>query len=53
MVRRLHDIGNSGWWVFINAIPIIGSIWILVLLATDSQPGDNQYGADPKHLNAG
>ena len=48
MVRRLHDIGKSGWWVFINLIPIIGGIWILVLLATDGQPGDNQYGTNPK-----
>ncbi len=47
-VRRLHDIGKSGWWIFISLIPLIGSIWLLVLLATDSQPGDNEYGPNPK-----
>lgn len=48
LVRRLHDIGKSGWWFFISLIPIVGVIWLLVLLATDSQPGDNQYGPNPK-----
>jgi len=48
LVRRLHDIGKSGWWFFISLIPFIGAIWLLVLLVTDSQPGENQYGPNPK-----
>src|SRR5436190_18099988 len=48
LVRRLHDVGKSGWWIFIALIPIIGWIWILVLLFTDSNPGENQYGPNPK-----
>ena len=48
VIRRLHDIGKSGWWIFITFIPLIGSIWLLVLLVTDSQPGVNQYGPNPK-----
>ena len=47
-IRRLHDTGRSGWWLFISLIPIIGSIWLLVLLATDGQPGENKYGPNPK-----
>jgi len=47
-VRRLHDTGKSGWWIFISLIPFIGAIWLIVLLATDSQPGANQYGPNPK-----
>jgi uncharacterized membrane protein YhaH (DUF805 family) len=47
-IRRLHDIGKSGWWLLIGLIPLIGEIWLLVLAATDSQPGDNQYGPNPK-----
>ena len=47
-VRRMHDTGRSGWWWFINLIPLIGWIWALVLLVTDSQPGENQYGPNPK-----
>ena len=48
LVRRLHDIGKSGWWIFISLVPLIGSIVLLVFLATDSQPGENQYGPNPK-----
>jgi uncharacterized membrane protein YhaH (DUF805 family) len=47
-VRRLHDIGKSGWWFFIGLIPIIGAIWLLVLLCTDGNPGENSYGPSPK-----
>jgi uncharacterized membrane protein YhaH (DUF805 family) len=47
-VRRLHDISKSGWWVLINLIPLIGGIWFIILAATDSQKGSNQYGENPK-----
>lgn len=49
-VRRLHDVGKSGWMYLIVLIPIIGAIWILVLLVTDSTPGANQYGPNPKEI---
>ena len=47
-VRRLHDVGKSGWMLLIGFIPLIGAIWLIVLLATDSNPGDNKYGPNPK-----
>ena len=47
-VRRLHDIGKSGGWFFIVLIPIIGGIWLLVLLVTDGNPNANSYGESPK-----
>jgi len=47
-VRRLHDIGYSGWWFLINAIPYVGPFILLIFLAKDSQPGKNKYGANPK-----
>lgn len=47
-VRRLHDVGKSGWWIFISLIPILGGLWLLILTVTDGQAGDNQYGANPK-----
>lgn len=50
LVRRLHDTGKSGWMIFIALIPIIGSIWLLVLMFTDSQPGTNKYGENPKEI---
>ena len=48
VVRRLHDVGKSGWMYLVVFIPIIGFIWILVLLTRNSQAGDNKYGANPK-----
>lgn len=47
-VRRMHDIGKSGWMILIGLIPIIGSIWLLILCCFDSQPGENRYGVNPK-----
>jgi uncharacterized membrane protein YhaH (DUF805 family) len=47
-VRRLHDIGKSGWWWLIVFVPIIGGIVLIVFAVMDSQPGDNEYGANPK-----
>ena len=47
-VRRLHDTGRSGWWLLIGFIPFIGWIVVLVFMVLDSQPGDNQYGPNPK-----
>lgn len=52
VVRRLHDIGKSGWWILIGLIPLVGEIWLLILMLTDSQPGDNQYGPNPKMVAA-
>jgi uncharacterized membrane protein YhaH (DUF805 family) len=47
-VRRLHDTGKSGWFILISLIPIIGGIWLLVLMFIDGNPGENQYGPNPK-----
>ena len=47
-VRRLHDIGKSGWMLLIVLIPIVGAIWLLVLLFTDSNAGTNEFGPNPK-----
>ena len=49
-VRRLHDVGKSGWMCFIALIPLIGGIWLLVLMLTDSNSGENEYGANPKEI---
>lgn len=47
-VRRLHDWGRTGWWVLIGVIPVLGVITLMVLMLIDSQPGDNEYGPNPK-----
>lgn len=47
-VRRLHDIGKSGWWILIGLIPVIGSIILLVWYCTEGQRCENEWGPDPK-----
>lgn len=49
-VRRLHDTGQSGWFLLLNLIPCVGGIIIFVFSLLDSQPGTNQYGHNPKGL---
>ncbi len=45
--RRLHDTNRSGWWLLLILIPIVGWIWLIILMVLDSAP-DNQYGPNPK-----
>ena len=40
-IRRMHDIGKSGWFMLIP-------IYNLILACEDGNRGDNQYGPDPK-----
>ena len=51
-VRRLHDIGKSGWYLLIGLIPVVGAILLIVWYCRDSDPGSNAYGPNPKG-NAG
>ena len=51
-VRRLHDTDRSGWWLLIAVIPVLGAIVLLVFMALVSNPGENQYGANPKETAA-
>lgn len=44
-VRRLHDIGRSGWWVFIGPT-IIGLFVLLYWLCQPGTRGENKYGPD-------
>ena len=47
-VRRLHDVGKSGWMLLVALIPLVGAIWLLVLMFRDSMPAVNQFGPNPK-----
>lgn len=47
-VRRLHDVGKSGWLYLLNIIPYLGSIILLIFFCKDSTE-DNQWGPNPKH----
>jgi uncharacterized membrane protein YhaH (DUF805 family) len=46
-VRRLHDLGRSGWWYWIVLIPIVGIIILLVGYCQRGTSGPNSYAPDP------
>ena len=48
-VRRLHDIGKSGWYYLIGLIPLVGSIILIIWFCKDSTE-DNQWGPNPKNI---
>lgn len=47
MIRRIHDLGKSGWFALIAFIPVIGIIFSVALFCIPGQVGYNEYGADP------
>ncbi len=48
-VRRLHDIGKSGWWYLVSWIPL-GGLFLASFQLIDSEKGENQWGPNPKGL---
>jgi uncharacterized membrane protein YhaH (DUF805 family) len=50
VVRRLHDVGQSGWMILVNLIPIVGGIWLFIQMLTEGDTGENSYGPDPKEI---
>ncbi len=46
-VRRLHDVGRSGWWYLIAFVPVIGIVIILIWACTRGDEGVNEYGEEP------
>lgn len=46
-VRRLHDLGKSGWLLLLGLIPLIGVILLLIWFVGEGQPNANEYGEVP------
>lgn len=46
-VRRLHDVGHSGWCKLLVIVPVIGPLILLIWLCTKSDPLPNKYGPVP------
>ena len=47
-IKRWHDRGKSGWWWFIQLIPVVGPLWVLIECGfLKGTAGDNEYGPDP------
>lgn len=49
-VRRLHDIGKSGWYYLVFLVPVVGTILMIIWGCQEGMVGRNQYGDDPKYL---
>lgn len=46
-VQRLHDIGWSGWLLLLTLVPVVGSIFPLVMLVAPGSSGINRFGPPP------
>lgn len=51
-VRRLHDIGRSGWNLLLGLIPIFGLIVLIIFYCQEGEPIDNKWGKNPKETEA-
>lgn len=47
MIRRIHDLGKSGWFAILAFVPVIGIVFSIYLFCAPGQEGWNEYGADP------
>ncbi len=48
LFRRMHDTGKSAWLLIPCIIPMAGQIFMMLWFLKDSQPGENQWGPNPK-----
>ncbi|MBJ7554088.1 DUF805 domain-containing protein [Marinomonas spartinae] len=51
-IRRLHDINRSGWFIFLNVIPVFGTLLLIFLLSLEGSIGDNRFGEDPSWITS-
>lgn len=47
-VRRLHDVGESGWRILIALVPFAGILILAIETLGEGEPGPNKYGPNPK-----
>lgn len=45
-IRRLHDVGRSGWWILLSMVPI-ASVVLLYWTIIEGDLNDNAYGPSP------
>lgn len=49
-VRRLHDRGKHGAWYFLNFLPLVGSMWLLIECGILGSVDSDRYGMTPRML---
>ena len=50
VVRRLHDVGMSGWMWFVALVPVVGALYLIYLFVQEGDMGENAYGAVPTNV---
>ena len=50
VVRRLHDVGMSGWMWFVGLIPLLGAIYLIYLFVQEGDMEENMYGSVPTNM---
>lgn len=46
-IRRMHDLGKSGWWFLLILVPFVNFFFALYILFKKGTEGENEYGPDP------
>jgi len=46
-IRRMHDVGKSGWLLLIGLIPLVNLILLYWFIFDGGQPHANHFGAVP------
>lgn len=47
MIRRIQDVGLSGWWFLVGLVPMVGWIVLFVIFCMRSEPRSNRFGVVP------
>ena len=50
VVRRLHDVGMTGWFFFIVIIPVIGALVLIYFFVQEGDMEENMYGSVPTNM---
>ncbi|TBU76427.1 DUF805 domain-containing protein [Phytopseudomonas daroniae] len=46
-VQRLHDMGWTGWLWLLNLVPIVNSVFWIIMLVVPGTVGSNRFGPEP------
>ena len=47
-IARLHDLGRRGWWLMLNAVPVLNVPWTLYVWLAPGSAASNRFGAAPR-----
>ena len=51
-VKRLHDRDQSGWWLLVGIIPLLGQLWyFIVVMLLPGTAGENRFGSNPREAS--